>query len=111
MGSTKSTERIPNIWGGKYLTGQDLEKHRRFQFGKKEGENGFGEQEKEIDRRTMEGFGIPQQDYKLYKGKTIFSRKRENWQCMIFGKTRPKYEWAQIIGHVAATHGRKSRGK
>ena len=30
---------------------------------------------------------------------------------MICGKTRPKYEWAQIIGHVAATHGHKSRGK
>ena len=34
-----------------------------------------------------------------------------NWQCAICGMTRPKYERAQIIGHVAATHGYKSRGK
>ena len=59
----------------------------------------------------MEGFGIPKQDYILYQGKVVFIHKRENWLCMICGKTRPKYEWAQIIGHVAATHGRKSREK
>ena len=59
----------------------------------------------------MEGFGIPKQDYILYQGKVVFSHKRENWQCMICGETRPKYEWAQIIGHAAATHGYKSREK
>ena len=65
----------------------------------------------EIDRRTMGGFGIPHQDCNLYKEKAIFSHKRGNWQFVICGETRPKYEWAQIIGHVAATHGYKSMGK
>ena len=41
----------------------------------------------------------------------ISSHKRGNWKCAICGQTRPKCEWAQIIGHVAATHGYKSREK
>ena len=53
--------------------------------------------EGEIDRREMEGFGILQQDYKLYQGKAIFRHKRGNGQRMVCGKTRPKNEWAQII--------------
>ena len=47
--------------------------------------------------------------YKVYNGGPMFSHKREEWQCMICGTTGPKYEWAQIIGHVAATHQYKSR--
>ena len=51
------------------------------------------------------------QDYILYQGKAVLSHKRGNWQCTICGKTRPKYERAQIIGQVEATHGYKSREK
>ena len=47
----------------------------------------------------------------LSKGDVIFSHQREDWQRMICGKTRPKYEWAQIIRHVAVTHEYKSREK
>ena len=107
----KISERMPNL-RGKIPDGKRLGRRRGFRCGKNEGEKGFGENgEWEIDRGTMEGFGIPQQDYKLHQGKVIFSHKSENWQCMICGKTRPTYEWAQIIGHVAATHRYKSRGE
>ena len=53
----------------------------------------------------MDGFGIPQGDYILYHGKVIFSHESEEWLCMISGKTRPEYERAQIIGHVAQRTG------
>ena len=59
----------------------------------------------------MEGFGIPQQDYKMYHGEATFSRKREEWKRTICGEARPKYERAQILGHVVAMRRYKSRAE
>ena len=59
----------------------------------------------------MGGFGIPKGGYKIYNAEVMSSRKRVEWQCIIFGMERPKYEWAQIIGHVAPTYEYKSMGK
>ena len=100
-----------NVWR-KIPNGTRSRKHRISHCGNNKEAKGFGRKtgEGEIDRRTTEGFGTPQKGYKLYQGNGIFSHERGSWQCVICGK-RPKYEWAQIIGLVASTHGYKSREK
>ena len=92
-----------------FKTHQDREKHEKFHCGNPESAYNNNSEPGIIDRRTPYGFGIPKTDMRYFNENVLFNANTQSWNFLNCDYTRDKYQWYQVFGHVAATHGYTSR--
>jgi len=90
-------------------THADREKHEQYHCGNEENAYRNNSDEGKIGSRTPYGFGIPNNDRRLFNDMALFGVNTQQWKCLLCGYKRDKYQRYQVFGHIASTHGYISR--
>jgi len=98
-----------NECGKIFATHNDMIKHREYHCEQEENKYHNHSADGVIDRRAPFGFGIPNNNKRIFGDKADFNATTQTWNCLICNFKRGKYQRYQVFGHIAATHGYTSR--
>ena len=45
----------------------------------------------------------------IFNANAMYDKEMQQWTCMVCKYTSDSYQWYQVLGHIAATHGYTSR--